>query len=209
MKRSAYQYQSGFGNEFASEAVTGSLPAGRNSPQQPPFGLYAEQISGTAFTAPRAENRRTWTYRRLPSVVAAKYRPYEQAFWLTGAAACELPPPEPLRWAPFAMPESACDFVDGIRTIAACGDADAQSGASAHVYACNRDMDSRALVNVDGEMLLVPQQGALHIRTELGMLEVRPGEIALLPRGMAFRVDLAQGASRGYICENYGAGSLL
>ncbi|MBC5765659.1 homogentisate 1,2-dioxygenase [Ramlibacter albus] len=198
-------YQSGFGNEFASEAVPGALPQGRNSPQRAPFDLYAELVSGTAFTAPRAENRRTWVYRRQPSVVSGAFAPYEQKWWLSGAAAGAGVLPEPLRWGPFEIPSEPADFTDGIRTVAANGDVMAQSGVAAHVYLCNRSMDRRAMVNADGEMLLVPQQGRLVIRTELGVLEVKPGEVALLPRGMAFRVDVPDGPSRGYICENYGA----
>jgi len=197
-------YQSGFGNEFASEAVAGALPQGRNSPQRAPLELYAELISGTAFTAPRAENRRTWVYRRQPSVVSGAFQPYAQAGWASGAQRGAALPPEPLRWTPFEIPAEPTDFIDGIRTIAANGDAEAQSGVAAHVYLCNRSMRDRALMNADGEMLLVPQQGRLVIRTELGVLEVKPGEIALLPRGIAFRVEVPDGPSRGYICENYG-----
>ena len=205
MTQEALKYQSGFGNEFATEAVAGALPQGRNSPQRAPHDLYAELISGTAFTAPRAENRRTWVYRRQPSVVAGAYEPYEQKHWLTGARAGAALLPEPLRWAPFEIPAAPADFVDGIRTVAANGDVEAQSGVAAHVYLCNRSMERRALVNADGEMLLVPQQGRLALRTEMGVLHVKPGEVALLPRGVAFRVELPDGPSRGYICENYGA----
>lgn len=197
--------QSGFGNEFSSEAVPGALPCGRNSPQRAPFRLYAELLSGSAFTAPRAENRRSWLYRRQPSVVTAAFAPYEQKFWLTGRQATAPLPPDPMRWAPFPIPEEPADFVDGLRTVVSNGDAEAQTGVAVHVFTCNRSMAGRALVNADGEMLLVPQQGRLSIRTELGVLSVSPGEIALIPRGMAFRVDLRDGPSRGYVCENYGA----
>jgi homogentisate 1,2-dioxygenase len=203
------RYLSGFGNQFASEAVPGALPQGRNSPQRAPLNLYAELVSGSAFTAPRAENRRSWLYRRQPSVVTGPYQPYAQPGWTTGAhgdGAAGIPtPPDPLRWHPFTLPEAATDFVDGLHTIAANGDADVQVGIAALVYAANRSMQQRALVNADGEMLLVPQQGRLVITTELGVLAVRPGEIALLPRGQAFKVELPDGASRGYVCENYGA----
>jgi homogentisate 1,2-dioxygenase len=199
------RYQSGFGNEYASEAVPGALPQGRNSPQQPPLGLYAELLSGTAFTAPRAANRRTWMYRRQPSVVSGGFTPYEQPLWTTGAAGGVVRPPDPLRWNPVPIPDAPLDFVDGLRTLCANGDAAAQSGMGALVYTANLPMTRRALVNADGEMLLVPQQGRLHITTELGLLDVAPGEIALLPRGLAFRVDLPDGPSRGYVAENYGA----
>lgn len=205
MDTTTLHHLTGFGNEHASEAVPGALPKGRNSPQRAPFELYAELVSGTAFTAPRAENRRTWLYRRQPSVVAGTYQPYEQPHWRSGAPRDALIPPEPLRWSPFAIPDTPTDFVDGLRTVAANGDVEAQVGVAAHVYLANRSMGRRALVNADGELLLVPQQGRLLLRTECGVLEVRPGEIALLPRGLAFRVDLPEGPSRGYVCENYGA----
>ena len=205
MMSSDHSYLSGFGNEFATEAVAGALPQGRNSPQRAPHGLYAELISGTAFTAPRALNRRTWMYRRQPSVVSGAYAPYEQALWTTGAAGGLDMPPDPLRWNPFAIPDAPLDFVDGVRTIVANGDVQAQVGMAALVYTANRSMQRRVLVNADAEMLFVPQQGRLRITTELGRLEVNAGEVALVPRGLAFRVDLPDGPSRGYVCENYGA----
>ena len=198
-------YQSGFGNQFASEAIPGTLPQGRNSPQQVARGLYAELVSGSAFTAPRTENRRSWLYRRQPSVVTGPYQPYEHSSWTTGAAGGVAAPPEPLRWNPFPLASTPTDFIDGLHTVVANGDADAQLGMAALVYAANRSMGRRALVNADGEMLLVPQQGRLLITTELGVLEVKPGEIALLPRGLAFKVELPDGDSRGYVAENYGA----
>ncbi|HSW23838.1 MAG TPA: homogentisate 1,2-dioxygenase, partial [Burkholderiaceae bacterium] len=195
MSSSDLQYQTGFGNEFASEAAPGALPQGRNSPQQAPLGLYAELLSGTAFTAPRALNRRTWMYRRQPSVVSGAYAPYPQPLWTSGAAGGVDMPPDPLRWNPFAIPDAPLDFIDGVRTVAANGDVQAQSGMAALVYTANRSMHQRALVNADGEMLFVPQQGRLHFTTELGRMEVVPGEIALLPRGLAFRIELPDGPS--------------
>ena len=197
-------YQSGFGNTFATEAVPGALPVGRNSPQQVAHGLYAELLSGSAFTAPRHCNQRSWLYRRQPSVVVGGYGPLPHAWWKTGAAGGMCAAPDPMRWHPVPIPEAPTDFIDGIRTVVVNGDADAQTGMAAHLYLANRSMQQRALVNADAEMLLVPQQGALTIRTELGVLDVAPGEIALLPRGMAFSVAV-HGPSRGYICENYGA----
>ncbi|MDN3920784.1 homogentisate 1,2-dioxygenase [Roseateles violae] len=198
-------YQSGFGNEHASEAVAGSLPVGRNSPQQVAHGLYAELLSGAAFTAPRAENRRSWLYRKQPSVVVGGYAPLAHAWLKSGAAEGQAMPPDPLRWAPTEIPSEPLDFVDGLRTLVVNGDPDAQTGMAAHLYLANRSMGRRALVNADGELLLVPQQGRLTIRTELGLLDVKPGEIALIPRGLAFKVELVDGPSRGYVCENYGA----
>ncbi|GAA0745860.1 homogentisate 1,2-dioxygenase [Ideonella azotifigens] len=206
MSDTSLRYLSGFGNEFATEAVAGALPQGRNSPQRAPFELYAELVSGTAFTAPRHENRRSWLYRRQPSVVAGRYQPYAQPLWVTGKPEGAVLPPEPLRWGPFPMDDAAAlDFVDGLRTVASNGDVEAQQGLAALVYVCGRSMDQRALVNADGEMLLVPQQGRLRITTEMGLLDVAPGEIALLPRGIAFSIALPDGPSRGYVCENHGA----
>jgi homogentisate 1,2-dioxygenase len=205
MTPSELKYLSGFGNEFATEAVAGALPQGRNSPQRAPHGLYAEVISGTAFTAPRAVNRRTWMYRRQPSVVSGAFAPYEQALWSSGAGGGVDMPPDPLRWNPFPIPETPLDLIDGVRTIVANGDVQAQSGTAALVYTANRSMQRRVLVNADAEMLFVPQQGRLQITTELGRLEVRPGEVALVPRGLAMRIELPDGPSRGYVCENYGA----
>ncbi len=205
MTQDTRAYQSGFGNEFATEATAGALPQGRNSPQRAPFDLYPELVSGTAFTAPRASNRRSWLYRRQPSVVAGGYVPFAQPLWRTGALQGAALPPEPLRWSPFAIPEQPLDFVEGMHTLALNGDVEAQTGMAVHVYLANRSMDRRAFVNADGEMLVVPQQGRLVVTTELGVLEAKPGEVLLLPRGMAFKVALPDGASRGYVCENHGA----
>ncbi|MEO8299276.1 MAG: homogentisate 1,2-dioxygenase [Burkholderiales bacterium] len=198
------QYQPGFGNQFVSEAVPGALPQGCNSPQRAPKGLYAELISGSAFTAPRHQNQRSWVYRRQPSVVTGAYQPYEQPHWKSGAAEGEAAPPDPLRWNPIAIPDVPLDFVDGLRSIVVNGDPEAQTGMAAHLVLMNRSMDGRALVNADGEMLVVPQQGELTFVTEFGVLDAKPGEIVLLPRGVAFSVKV-QGPSRAYVCENYGA----
>ena len=198
------RYLSGFGNHHASEAVPGALPIGQNSPQRAPLGLYAELISGSAFTAPRASNLRSWVYRRQPAVVTGAYQPLAHTLLKSGAAQGEASPPDPLRWHPLALPEGELDFVQGLRTLALNGDPDHHQGMAAHGYVANRPMGRQALINADGEMLIVPQQGALLISTELGRLSVAPGEIALIPRGMAFKVDV-DGPSRGYVCENYGA----
>ncbi|MFY7867322.1 homogentisate 1,2-dioxygenase [Roseateles sp.] len=201
---SELNYLAGFGNQHQSEAVPGSLPIGRNSPQQVAHGLYAELLSGAAFTAPRNENLRTWLYRRQPSVVVGGYQPMAHAHLRTGAKEGQVSPPDPLRWAPTAIPAEPTDFIEGLRTMAVNGDPDSHLGIAAHLYVANRSMERRAFVNADGEMLIVPQQGVLTLTTELGLLRVAPGEIALLPRGMAFKVAV-DGPSRGYICENYGA----
>jgi homogentisate 1,2-dioxygenase len=204
MSSSALQYQSGFGNEFVSEAVPGALPVGQNAPQQPPLGLYAEQLSGSAFTAPRALNRRTWTYRIRPSVT---HRPFsEHPSGLIRGAFDEVPtPPNQLRWNPFPIPSEPTDFVDGLVTLAGSGSPAAQSGVAIHIYAANASMQHRYFYTADGELLIVPQQGRTRIATELGILDVAPGEICVIPRGIKFRVELPEGASRGYVCENCAA----
>ena len=204
----APSYQSGFGNEFSTEALPGALPAGRNSPQRAPYGLYAEGISGTPFTAPRAHNRRTWTYRIRPSAMHGAMQRIDRIDngLLRSAPFTEVDaPPNRLRWDPLPMPDGPADFVDGLTTMGGGGDAAACSGYAIHIYRANRSMTRRYFYNADGEMLLVPQQGCLALFTELGRLEVAPGEICVIPRGIKFKVDLPDGAARGYLCENYGA----
>jgi homogentisate 1,2-dioxygenase len=200
-----WAYQSGFGNEHSTESVPGALPAGRNSPQRPPHGLYAELLSGTAFTAPRATNRRTWTYRIRPSATHEAFERIEHPALRTAPFDEGVATPSRVRWDPFPAPSRPADFVDGLCTIAGNGDARLQCGMAAHWYAANRDMKDRVFYDADGELLIVPQSGTLEIFTELGRLAVAPGEIALIPRGIRFRVELPQGSARGYVCENYGA----
>lgn len=196
-------YQHGFGNEFESEAVPGALPRGQFNPQRPPLGLYAEQFSTTAFTAPRAENRRTWLYRIRPSVTQGDFRPLDNTRLLTAPLAGR-PPPNVMRWSPFPVPDTPQDFVDGLVTVAANGDARMQAGIGIHMYLANQSMRQRVFYSADGELLIVPQQGGLRLHTECGVLDARPGEVALIPRGMRFRVVLHDSAARGYVCENYG-----
>ncbi|UZW57796.1 homogentisate 1,2-dioxygenase [Sphingobium sp. JS3065] len=196
----------GFGNHFATQAVPGALPVGRNSPQHAPYGLYAEQLSGTAFTAPRGENRRSWLYRLRPAANHPPYRPYDGGTLLRSGPFDEAPPtPNRLRWDPMPIPERPVDFIDGLVSYCGAGDPAMGEGLAVHLYAANRPMEKRAFTNADGEMLIVPQQGALRIVTEMGAMDVAPQQIALIPRGLRFRVDLPDGTARGYICENYGA----
>jgi homogentisate 1,2-dioxygenase len=197
-------YQSGFANEFATEAVPNALPAGQNSPQKHPLGLYTEQWSGSPFTAPRAINRRTWTYRIRPSVV---HKPYEEMPFklLRSGPFTELKTtPSQLRWNPIDIPTEPTDFIDGVVTLGGNGDPAMQTGVAIHWYAANQSMHDRFFSNADGELLIVPQLGAVHLHTELGILEVAPGEICVIPRGTKFRVVLAAESARGYILENYG-----
>ena len=207
MKSNTYKtyYLSGFGNEFATEAIEDTLPQGQNSPQQVAHGLYAEQLSGTAFTAPRAENKRSWLYRIRPSVLHQPFTKIDSG-WLRSAPFDEAPAsPNQLRWDPFTLPKKATDFVDGLMTIAGNGSHELQTGCAIHIYAANRSMTDRFFCNADGEMLIVPQLGALVLLTEMGIIDIAPGEIAVVPRGVRFQVQLVDKQARGYVCENYGA----
>jgi homogentisate 1,2-dioxygenase len=202
---SEYKYLSGFGNEFSTEAQPGALPQGQNSPQHAPLGLYTEQISGTAFTAPRALNRRTWSYRIRPSVMHRPYAEFTEKTQFRSAPFREAPmPPNQMRWNPLPVPEEKRDFVEGIVSLGGNGDPAMQDGVGIHLYAANSSMQDRFFYNADGEMLILPQQGRLRLRTELGVLEAAPGELAVIPRGIKFRAELQDGTARGYICENYG-----
>jgi homogentisate 1,2-dioxygenase len=197
------RYLSGFGNEFATEALAGALPRGQNSPQRCPFGLYAEQFSGTAFTAPRHANRRSWLYRIRPAVT---HRPFEQfKHPLFDDNTETTATPNQLRWDPLPIPTAPTDFIDGLVPIAGNGSVEAHSGCAIYLFAANRPMQRRFFYDADGEMLIVAQQGAILLDTELGRLELEPQEIAVIPRGLRFRVDVPNGAARGYICENFGA----
>ena len=200
----ALKYQPGFGNNFSSEAEKGALPIGRNSPQRPPRGLYAEGISGTAFTAPRAENRSTWMYRKRPSAMHPPYRRLKpETLWRSGPFIEVEVTPNRLRWDPFPMPAKPTDFVDGVATLAGSGSPDMQAGIAVHIYRANRSMQERVFTNADGELMLVPQEGLIRIFSELGILEAKPGEIAVVPRGIKFKVEIEKPV-RGYLCENYG-----
>ena len=199
-------YQSGFGNEFATEAVAGTLPAGQNSPQKVAHGLYAEQLTGTAFTAPRGANRRSWLYRIRPAAMHGPFEPFEQPLLHNDFDAGPVSPDQ-MRWDPLPMPgvDTPTDFVDGLLTMAGNGGPAAMTGLGVHLYAANTSMQGRFFYDADGELLIVPQHGRLHIATELGVLEVEPQEIAVIPRGVRFRVELPDGEARGYVCENFGA----
>ncbi len=197
-------YQCGFGNSFATEAVPGALPVARNSPQRTPHGLYAEVLSGTAFTAPRAENHSTWLYKLRPSAMHGAYRRIPDREWRSGPFHEVETPPNRLRWNPFPIPEAPADFIDGLLTVAGSGDPASQAGLAVHVYRANRSMSERYLWNADAEMMFMPQQGAIVLFTELGRLELAPGVVGVVPRGMKFKVELVERAARGYVCENYG-----
>ncbi|OUL58788.1 homogentisate 1,2-dioxygenase [Pseudoalteromonas ulvae] len=197
-------YMTGFGNEFETEALPGALPVGQFSPQKVKYDLYAEQFNVTAFTAPRADNRRNWFYRIRPSVIQGDYQAIDNGLIRTAPITEAVTPPTMFRWDPVAIPSEQTDFIDGLKTMAANGSAQGQAGVGIHVYVANQSMQGRYFYNADGELLFVPQLGALVLHTECGKLAIKPGEIAVIPRGIKFKVELLDDTARGYICENYG-----
>ncbi|MFD5555899.1 homogentisate 1,2-dioxygenase [Streptomyces sp. NPDC127068] len=204
-------YATGFGNEHSSEAVAGALPLGRNSPQRGPLGLYAEQLSGSAFTEPRADNRRTWLYRIRPSAAHPAFTRVDNGALRTAPFTETVPDPNRLRWDPLPEPPAGTDFLAGLWTLGGNGDAASRTGMAVHLYHANAPMKDRVFSDSDGELLIVPERGGLLLRTELGLLAARPGEVVLVPRGVRFRVELLDPApdgdgpaARGYVCENYG-----
>ncbi|HUI22096.1 MAG TPA: homogentisate 1,2-dioxygenase [Methylocella sp.] len=201
------QYMSGFGNDCETEALPGALPQGQNSPQRCPYGLYAEQLSGTAFTAPHGANARSWLYRMRPSVKhASRLRGVEAPYWKTAPQSfTQGLPLGQLRWDPSPIPNEPLSFITGMRTMTTAGDVRTQTGMAAHLFHVTETMEDDYFMDADGELLIVPQMGGLSIATELGLLDIAPCEIAVIPRGTKFKVGLQDGPARGYVCENYGA----
>jgi homogentisate 1,2-dioxygenase len=198
-------YSHGFNNEHESEALKDALPIGQFSPQKCAYKLYAEQFSTTAFTAPRHENRRTWMYRIRPSISMGDYSPIDKGLLRTAPLSGPPCPPNVMRWGAQPISETPVDFIDGLTTIAANGDANTQTGMGIHLYSANKSMENRYFCNADGELLFVPEKGEITARTELGILNVKPGEILVIPRGIKFQIEPTNGSIRGYLCENYGA----
>lgn len=201
-------YMPGFGNDFETEALPGALPQGQNSPQKCNYGLYAEQLSGTAFTAPRGQNERTWCYRIRPSVRhTAQFSAIQIPYWKT--APNVLPDVTSLgqyRWDPVPLPSADQDltWITGMRTITTAGDVNTQVGMASHVYLVTSSMQDEYFFSADSELLVVPQEGRLRFCTELGVIDLEPKEIAILPRGLVYRVEVLEGPARGFVCENYG-----
>jgi homogentisate 1,2-dioxygenase len=203
-------YLSGFGNGFETEALPGALPVGRNSPQKCAYGLYAEQLSGSPFTAPRASNERSWLYRIRPTLQHwGTFRKADSGLWRTAPAHEVDLPIGPMRWDPIPIPETPLSFLEGVRTMTTAGDAGSQAGMGAHVYLITRSMVDEYFYDADGELLFVPQSGELRLWTEFGIIDIEPGEMAVIPRGVKLRVELRDGPARGYLCENYGGAFTL
>ena len=201
------EYMTGFGNHFESESLPDALPKGRNSPQRCNYGLYAEQLSGSPFTAPRHTNERSWLYRIRPSVKQlGRYEQVDRPLWRSAPAEqeSELPIGQ-RRWDPVDIPDEPTRFVDGVRTITTAGDCTTHSGMASHLYLVNESGERDYFFTADGELMFVPQQGDIRLATEMGIMQLEPGEIGVIPRGMVFRFELVDGPARGYLCENYGS----
>ncbi len=199
-------YMPGFGNDFETEALPEALPRGQNSPQKCNYGLYAEQLSGTAFTAPRGQNERTWCYRIRPSVKhTGRFEKIDMPYWRSA------PDVDPdvislgqYRWNPVPHSDEALTFVTGMRSMTTAGDVNTQVGMATHIYLANTTMEDDYFFSADSELLVVPQEGLLRFHTELGTIDLAPKEIAIIPRGMVFRAEVVEGPARGFVCENYG-----
>ena len=199
-------YMPGFGNDFETEALTGALPNGQNSPQKCPYGLYAEQLSGTPFTAPRGKNERSWCYRIRPSVKHInRFEKVDMPFWKSAPNILDkIISLGQYRWSP--IPSNIdTNFITGMRTMTTAGDVNTQVGMAAHIYVATNSMDNEYFYSADSELLIVPQEGQLRFFTEMGIIDLEPQEIAIIPRGLLFKVDIINGPARGFVCENYGA----
>ncbi|WP_104493788.1 homogentisate 1,2-dioxygenase [Paracoccus denitrificans] len=199
-------YMPGFGNDFETEALPGALPQGQNSPQKCEYGLYAEQLSGTAFTAPRGQNERTWCYRIRPSVRhTGDFAAIDLPHWKTAPnLRDDIVSLGQYRWDPIPVPEEELTWITGMRTMTTAGDVNIQVGMASHVYLVTRSMQDEYFFSADSELLVVPQEGRLRFCTELGVIDLEPREIAILPRGLVYRVEVLEGPARGFVCENYG-----
>ncbi|CAN6667516.1 hypothetical protein TRVA0_039S00980 [Trichomonascus vanleenenianus] len=198
-QKDPYKYQSGFNSYHQTEALPGALPIGQNSPQKCPLGLYAEKLSGTAFTAPRHENKQTWFYRIMPSAAHHKFQPASIPGFYPEKNKYV---PNQFRWNPFDIEEDKT-FVQGLRYLGGAGDPKTKHGLGIIVYSAGKSMENEAFFSADGDFLIVPQEGDLDIQTEHGKLYVRPNEIVVIPRGIRYRVKLPNGPARGYILELY------
>lgn len=196
-------YQIGMHGYWQSEALPNSLPIGQNTPQKPAHGLYAEQLSGSAFTRPRHQNIKSWLYRISPFVKHQRFVK-KNGFQLNISPESLISTPEQIRWDPISTPTEPKDFLAGCQTFVMNGDPMQQDGAAVHLYAANKDMTDY-FYNADGELLIIPFEGALRLKTEMGILEIAPKEIAVIPRGIVFQVECIDSIIKGYICENFGA----
>ena len=200
------KYMSGFGNDFETEALPDALPQGQNSPQKCNYGLYGEQLSGTAFTAPSNKNERTWCYRIRPSVKHSKrYKKIDLSYWKTAPSIIpEITSLGQYRWDPIPHSNTTLNWLTGMRTMTTAGDVNTQVGMASHIYLVNKSMIDTCFYSADSELIIVPQEGILRFNTELGIIDIEPQEIAIIPRGLLYKVEIIEGPARGFVCENYG-----
>ena len=200
------RYMTGFGNDFETEALPGALPQGMNSPQRVNYGLYGEQLSGTAFTAPGHQNERTWCYRIRPSVRhQSRFSRVDLQYWKSAPHILkDITSLGQYRWDPVPHSDLNLTWLTGMRTMTTAGDVNTQTGMASHVYIVTQSMQDAYFYSADGELLVVPQEGRLRFATELGVLDIGPQEIAIIPRGLVYRVEVLEAPARGFVCENYG-----
>jgi homogentisate 1,2-dioxygenase len=195
--------QGGFGSVHESEALEGALPRDQNAPRRCPYDLVPELINGTPFTVRNVDNSKMWTYRIHASFSQTAFHPLPNARFATPLGDVE---PNRSRWAPHPIPapSTPTDFVDGLVTLGGAGDVLSGPGFAIHVYAANADMLDRCFSNADGDLLVIPQEGALDVRTELGWLSVPIGSILFVPRGLKFAIGLPENVGRGWVLEVFG-----
>lgn len=202
------RYQNGFGNHFESEAIVGALPHGQNSPQKVSSGLYAEQLNGSSFTTPRHRNLKTWLYKIHPSVKQSPFKEVGHATWISNDSQGKwVKTPQALRFHPYPVASSQkLNFMQSFFTYARNGNPSLNTGSAIHLYAFNEGMNQKFMYNADAEMMIVPESGELIVYTEMGILELSPLFIGVIPRGVKFKVELNEGSknARGYVCENFG-----
>ena len=157
--------------------------------------MYAEQLSNSPFTAPRTINERSRLHRICPTVVQwGQFQKVEAVLYRTAPAPGIDLPLAPLRWDPIAIPSKALSFVEGIRAMTTAGDAGSASGLGMHLYLVARSMTDEYLYDADGALVFVPQQGRLRLATAFEIIDIEPGEIAVIPRGVQLRVELLGGS---------------
>mmetsp|Transcript_19964 Transcript_19964/g.18132 ORF Transcript_19964/g.18132 Transcript_19964/m.18132 type:complete len:449 (+) Transcript_19964:1474-2820(+) len=201
-------YLSGFGSYISTEAIPNTLPNNQNSPQSCSYGLYAEQLSGTAFTAPRHKNLHSWLYRIRPSVITATdYESYDSngRYDIYEGFQSLVIEPKPLRWNPLDIDDiPPTNFIEGLQVVCGTGDPSLKEGLCIYNYVANSSMINTAFYSSDGDFLIVPEQGSMIVITELGRLIVNSSEIVVIPRGIRFSIQIINNESiRGYALEAF------
>lgn len=199
-----YTYLHGFGNYHSSEALPGAVPLVNNAPQVPPLNLRTERVSGSAFTATRDRNFQTWLYRANSSLQHGEFVPLEVTSGYGPDLQAKHLNPNSVSWDNVPVPEVA-HWINGQQFMGRNGEPQKKEGIAIWLFNVTQDMPARhAFSSLDGELLVVPQSGAIDITTEMGRMVVRQNEIAVIPRNLRHRVTLIDGKPcRGYVCELY------